>query len=864
MNDNNYLSGNKVEKLKEGKWIKSHCQMCFSACPILVYVEDGKAVKIKGDPNDLGTRGRLCARGLSGLTKLYDPNRIKTPLIRTNQEKGEGVDPKWREASWDEALDLVAKKLKEIRQENPNKLICSFWPWEKYIQSFAWCEAFGTKNGGFSFSGTSNQCANPNHFIGMLSHGALVEFPDLDYCKYLILIGTEYGFGSHQLFVRAAQQLSDARERGLKLIVIDPRLSVGAGRADEWIPIKPATDLAFLLTMIYLILHEYKLYDDSFLKKNTNAPYLLNSDRHFVEDPQTGKPLIWDSVDAKPKVFDDPSIKDFALEGEYSINGVSCIPAFEYLKNEVKQYNPEWAYEITDIPPNTIRRITKEFLEAANIGATITIDGVQYPLRPAALLSYRGLQAHTNGGIAMMAQAIIMMLIGGLSVPGGLLAKSMDDRRFGGEPAYLSKGKDGIVRPHATGWEFHTPFSFPPKRLDLREYCPLAFDLGHLVPLTILNPAQYGFDYKPEVLFLYHSNPLTNCGDLNVMREALKKLDLVITINIYLDESSDYADIVLPEHSYLERYNLSNFTYDMQGLQISQPVVPPLFNTKDGMDILIELAYRADFLFGENGFNAQLNRTLGLKEPFKLELNKKYTYEEILDIQAKSHSQGKKDLEWYKRNGNDFRPIRPNQKYLHYRDARLPIFFNYIKYVGDDLQKNLKKHQIEEKFNIKINWNQYKGIPYWEPSPIHENDPEFDLYLIAYKSYLTTYVDMATNPLIMEIAERDPYHLYIMINSETAEKKGLKDEDDVWLESKLAKVPGKVKLSEGIHPRTVAISQGFGRWTKHPVAQGKGIKYNLHLPINLSYSGLIGGSMETAVRVKIYKREKKDKGKDAK
>jgi len=853
------VSERNLEGSVEDKWVKSHCQMCFNACPISVHVKDGKAIKIMGDADDSNTHGRLCARGLSGLTKLYDPYRVKTPLIRTNSEKGEGIDPRWREASWDEALDLVAKKLKKIRRENPNKLICSLWPWEKYIQSFAWGEAFGTKNGGFSFSGTSNQCANPNHFIGMLSHGALVEFPDLDYCRYLIVLGSEYGFGSHQLFVRTTQQLADAREKGLKLVVVDPRLSVGAGRADEWIPIKPATDLAFLLAMIYLLLHEYKIHDVPFLKKSTNAPYLLNPDRHFAEDPGTGKPLIWDSIDGRAKVFDDPSIKDFALEGEYPINGVRYIPAFEYLKNEVKEYTPEWASEITDIPADRIRRITKEFVEAANIGGTTTIDGMQYPLRPAALLSYRGLQAHTNGGIAMMAQAVIMMLIGALSVPGGLLAKSMDDRRFGGEPAYLSKGKDGIVRPHATGWEFRTPFSFPPKRLDLREYCPLACDLGHLVPLTVLNPAQYGFDYEPEALFIYHSNPLMNCGDLNVMKQALKKLDMVITINIYLDESTDYADVVLPEHSYLERYNLSNFTYDMQGLQVSQPVVPPLYNTKEGMDILIELTYRADFLFGENGFNAHLNRTLGLKEPYRLDLYKKYTYEEILDIQAKCHSQGKRDLEWYKRHGNDFRPIRPDQKYLHYRDARLPLFFNYIKYVGDDLREDLKKHQIEERFDLRINWNQYKGVPYWEPSPIHENDPEFDLYLIAYKSYLTTFADMATNPLIVDIADRDPYHLYIMMNRDIAEKKGLQDGADVWLESRLAKVPGRVRLSEGIHPKTVAVSQGFGRWTKHPVAKGKGIQYNPHLSIKLSYSGMLGGSMETAARVKIYKRERGEK-----
>jgi len=832
--------------------------MCFNSCPIEVHVKNGIAVKIQGDPDDKLTNGRLCARGLSGLARLYDPHRLKKPLFRTNPEKGIGIDPKWKEVTWDEALNFVAEKLRKIRNENPNKLICSLWPYEKYIQSFAWGTAFGTSNGGFSFSGVSNQCANPNHFIGMLSHGALVEFPDLDYCQYLIILGSEFGMGSHQLFVRNARALANAREKGLKLVVVDPRLSVGAGKADRWLPIKPATDLALLLAMIYLLIHEYKIYDVPFLKNQTNAPYLLDQNGHFVLDRTTGKPLVWDSVDGKPKSYDDSSIKDYALEGEYKVNGLNCLPAFQLLKNGVKEYNPGWASEITDLSEKVIREVTKEFAEAANIGEKILIDGAEYPLRPAALLSYSGLQAHTNGGVAMMAQSIIMMLIGALGVPGGLLAKSMDDRRFGGHPAYLRKGEDGIVRPHATGWEFKTPFTFPPQRLDLREYCPLAFDLGHLVPLTVLDPGRYGFEYEPEALILVHTNPLTNSGDLNIVTEALKKLDFVVSINIYLDESTDFADVVLPEHSYLERYNLSNWTHDQQGLQISQPVIPPLYDTKDGMDILIELADRSDFLFGKEGFNARLNRTLGLKPPFELNLQRKYTYEEILDIQAKCHSDGEKNLSWYKEHGNDFRPVKPAQKYRIYKDARLPIYFNHIKYVGDELRENISKYGIEEKFRIKVNLDQYKGIPYWDSSPIHDDDPEFDLCLIAYKSYLTTYADMATNPIIMDVVEHDPYHLHIMMNRKTAEVKGLKDEDPVWLESRLAKVEARIRLTEGIHPNTVAISQGFGRMTRHPVAAKQGIKYNPHLPIELSYSGMLGGSMETAARVRIYKREEGD------
>lgn len=837
------------------RWIKSHCQQCFNSCGIVVQVKNGRPITIRGDVDDPNTHGHLCARGLAGVAKFYDPERLKKPLIRTNPKKGRDVDPGWREATWDEALNLIAAKLKHIREDNPSKLICSLWAYEKYIQAFAWSAAFGTANGGFSFSGVSNQCANPNHFVGMITHGALVEFPDLKYCKYLFLLGSEYGFGAYQAFVRIARELADARAKGLKLVVADPRLSVAAGKADEWLPIKPATDLALLLAMIHLLLHEYGIYDADWLKKGTNAPYLLGPDRHFVLDPKSQKPMVWDSIDNLAKPFDDPSINDFALEGEYIANGIKCITCFQHLKDETKTNTPEWAANICDIPAETIRRITREFGEAACIGQTIKIDGVDYPLRPVAILSYRGLQAHTNGTLAMMAQETVMMLVGALGVPGGLLPKSMDARRFGGAARSVPMGSDGMIQPAATGWHLYTPFSYPPKSLELRDYAPIACDMGHLVPLVTLDPKKYGLDYEPEALIIYHGNPFTNCGDITIIEQALKKLDLVVSINIYLDESTDFADVVLPEHCNLERYNLVNFTHDMEGLQVSQPVVDPIYDTMDGMDILIELAHRVGFLFSPNGFNAKLNRTLGLSEPYQLDLYRQYSYQEILDVQAKCHSNGQRDLAWYCEHGNDLRFLTPSQKYRIYGNARLPLFFNYIRTVGDELKNNLEKYQIEAKHGLKIRTDIYKGLPYWEPSPVHAPDNNFDFYIISYKSYMTTYADTATNPILMDVAKRDPYLMKVMINSEAGKRRGLRTGDLIWVESRYAKAKGIVGLTEGIHPETAAVSGGFGRWTKHPVAHGIGVSQNAHLAIDLEHSGFMSGSMETVGKVRIYKCE---------
>jgi anaerobic selenocysteine-containing dehydrogenase len=365
-------------------------------------------------------------------------------------------------------------------------------------------------------------------------------------------------------------------------------------------------------------------------------------------------------------------------------------------------------------------------------------------------------------------------------------------------------------------------------------------------------PEKYGIPYRPEALLMYHANPFTNAGDSATIEKALKQLDMVVSINLYLDESTDFADVVLSEHTYLERDNLINFSHDMQGLQIGQPVVPPLHDTKDGMDILIELADRSGFLGGPDGYNAALNRLLELRDHYALDTQRKYTYAEILDRQARCHSNGEKGLAWYREHGNDFRTLKPDEIYRIYRDARLPLFFNYIKDVGDELKANLEKHEVEKTFGLKINTDVYKGIPYWEPSPVHEPDGDYDFFLISYKNYMTTYADTATNPIMMEVSRRDPLLMRVVINAGTAKRKGIRDGDAVWVESRYARAKGVAGVTEGIHPQTAAISGGFGRWTRHPVAHGKGIAQNPHLPMDLKHTGMLGGSMETVGKVRIY------------
>ncbi len=113
------------------RWVRSACKMCLHGCGIKVHVQDGVVVKIEGDETNPDNMGKLCPKGNSGIMRLYDPHRVKTPLKRRNPKKGRGVDPQWQKISWEEALTTVATKLKNIRESDPRKLLCAFGDFQR-------------------------------------------------------------------------------------------------------------------------------------------------------------------------------------------------------------------------------------------------------------------------------------------------------------------------------------------------------------------------------------------------------------------------------------------------------------------------------------------------------------------------------------------------------------------------------------------------------------------------------------------------------------------------------------------------------------------------------------------------------------
>jgi molybdopterin-containing oxidoreductase family molybdopterin binding subunit len=160
-------------------------------------------------------------------------------------------------------------------------------------------------------------------------------------------------------------------------VVIDPMFSPAAERADEWVPIRPGTDAYVALSMLNCLLNEYHYYDAEHLRAHTNAPYLIRPDGRYVRDDKTGKPLVWDAGAGRPKPYDDPTVQECALVGSYVVGeGLTCQPAFQCLADHVKRYAPEEVKKISTVPAKTIRRLAREFGEAAGIGSTITLDAI--------------------------------------------------------------------------------------------------------------------------------------------------------------------------------------------------------------------------------------------------------------------------------------------------------------------------------------------------------------------------------------------------------------------------------------------------------------------------------------------------------
>ncbi len=841
----------------EDTWIPTTCEFCNRGpCLIKVRRVNGVAVNVEGNTDGPGFvemtpgRGRICPKPYALIQKLYNPYRIKNPMRRTNPQKGIGVDPKWVEISWDEALDTIAQEWRRIRADDMRKALFIRGGPGVGGMTGTWrilWKAFG--NPQILCTGNATRCDLGDHIWGTHTHQAMRCEPDAENCNYMIIMGRNpRGTGG----VKENVLYSSVQARGMKTVVIDPVLNVTAAKADEWIPIKPGTDLALQLAWINVILNEIGVIDIDFLKNLTNSPYLVGPDGYFVRDKTTNKVLVWDPVEGKAKTFDDNTIQDFAIFGVYVVEGVECRPALQMLKEHVRQYTPEWASSITDIPTGTIRRIAKEFVDNARIGSTINMGGVSFPYRPVAVKLGRSMSGNMRAYQNIQCCHIMAALVGALEVVGS----------HGGSPREtrvdeIIPGPDGMPR-----LEIH-PFTWPPVSWHMNEsLCPYTLGYDHpMSHLAYLNLAEPPTDFPilapvPEMAVIHRSNPVLSVGQPEVVAKALCRIPLLVKIAYVVDETTELADIVIPDHTDFEHYALGtarealNKAFDV--ITLRQPVVEPLHNTRDISDIATELADRAGFL---DDYNMAVNQGLKLSEPYKLEKGKKYTWVDMVDRQCKSATGGTHDLEWFKRNGAIAEPVSPERQYpIHQKmvaeKLRYPIpYWEHVKKTGEELAQNLAK--------VGVDWwptFEYVPLPIWVPSKAEEVSPEYNFYVAVSKALQFGWGNNSDNPWMIELGQHDLNQQGIMMHKGAAKAKGIRDGDKIWVESEVGKVKGKVKLIEGIRPDTILILGQFGQWST-PIARDTGrVSQTTLLPIRYSWTDpMTSGMQGQTVKAKVYK-----------
>lgn len=829
----------------DADWVPTTCRMCLVACQVLVRVEAGRVVNVIGDPDSPNNRGRMCAKGKSGIMNHYNRSRVTHPLRRTNPEKGIRVDPRWEEIPWDEAIDTIAARLKKVAAEDPRRLYLQTWADQDFA---AWLGALTSVVGTpYHQTGISGTCGKTIHSINYLTTGGWWDEVDFEHCDYLIDVGTQQGIATREGFNHAIPDCAAARvERGMKLVVVDPVGNNAAAKADEWLPIRPGTDAAFGLGMLHVLLNEARLFDAEFLARRTNAGYLVGPDRRYARDPERRAPLVFDLDSGSARVHDDPSLGAVALEGEFDVGGRALKPAFQLLKERVAEYPPEVVEPITTIPADRLRRIAREFGEAARIGATITIDGVELPYRPVCLNWCRGPQGHKHAWHHTWALQLVNVVVGCINVPGGYQSRAT---AIGWPDAsWPVVGQDGMLVPGSHSGKH--ALAFPgrpadrPGRLDLFELFPAAAHTRTFVPEVSKDPGTYGLDHRVEMLIHTAGNQITGgWADVNAVVDWYRSIDLVVGFAVEINETHELDDIVLPMPTYLE----SN-AFDSQDAvcgegvafhAVQQQVVPRPPGVREPIEVMMDVYERAGLL---DEVYLAMNRVLKLKPPYLLESGHRYTHGEVLDRQARSAYGPAFGWDWFKEHGILVWGRSVAERYPgSFVKGRIPIYMENFVDRGEELGVVLA--------DLGLSWDlvDYDPLPKFLPCEAYGQleRREIDAIGVHYKLPYVYGGQGNANPWIDELCEKLPQSYGALVNTRLAREKGIGDGDWIWLESPVGKARLRAHVTECVHPQVIGIAGHAGHWAGgKPLSRGKGVNFNSLVPYGAAHLDTISSSID--------------------
>lgn len=601
---------------------KTTCYMCACRCGINVHIKDGKIRYIEGNRDHPVNKGVLCAKGSAGIMQHYAPARLRAPLKRTGP-RGSG---KFEEISWDEALEIATGWLDNVRRDDPKKL--AFFTGRDQSQSLTgfWAQQFGTPNyaahGGFC---SVNMAAAGIMTIG----GAFWEFgaPDWDRTKLFVLFGVAEDHDSNPIKMGIAK----LKQNGARFVSVNPVRTGYSAVADNWIGIRPGTDGLLILAIVHELLKARRI-DVDYLVRYSNATWLVidapGTVEHglFARDGE-GKPLVFETVTEQVVAVGSKGARA-ALSGRVQLpDGRFATPSFQLLAERYldPKYAPEAVSAETGVAADSIRGLAAEIARVA-FDEAITIEQPWTDVhgqrhegfvgRPVSFHAMRGLSAHSNGFQTARALHMLQVLIGAVDCPGGF--------RF--EPPY-PKPVSAHPTPHGRAEHFgsNKPLSGPhlgfprgpedllvdaegrPTRIDKAFSWDAPFSVHGLMHMVIAN-AHAGDPYPVDVLFLYMANMAWNssmntAGVIRMLEDkdpvtGEYKIPKIIYSDAYASEMVAYADLVLPDTTYLERHDcislLDRPISEPDAVQdaIRWPVIEPDRNVRGFQSVLIDLGAR--------------------------------------------------------------------------------------------------------------------------------------------------------------------------------------------------------------------------------------------------------------------------------
>lgn len=773
------------------KIVKSVCHQCPARCGIDVSVTDGKVHAIYGSLTHPSSNGKLCPKGHLGMYILYDPDRIKGPMKRTNPKKGRNEDPKFVPISWDEALDAIAARLEALRARNEQHRFAILtgrgWGQSDAGLTGPFGRLYGTPN---ATLGHSSMCSDASKKAKLALDGNY-DYNAYDYrnTNYLLNFGAAF-LEAYRPLNNNLQTWGHIRTKApkTKVTVVDIRVTTTGAAADHLLLVKPATDGALALAFAHVILTE-GLWDKKFVGDFNDG----------VNRFRTG-----DAID--PATFT-----------EKWTSGL-----IEWWNAELKDRTPRWAAEITSIPEKQIIAVAREFATT----------------KPAMALFERGPTTHTNATYNGLSIHALNALIGSMYAKGGLMSQMSVP--YGGLPVKVEDYLDDAAKAAA---DRKMPRF---DRAGSKEW-PFAANMIQGIPTSQLE----GKPYKLDTLMFYLTNPIYSTPDCRRWEQALQDV-FVIETSPFPSETSAFADLLVPDNTYLERLQDCP-TYPWQGFPMTslrQPAVKPLYDTKTFGDTLIEVGKRMKGPMGE------YYKKLGSVENVVRHLAK--GFEKVPgDNGVNSFESWAEKGVWYKK------------PYL-YRQ----INGDFFEWDGVDYRKPMSEAEVKAKlfktpsgkFELKSSYlakhadyvveklgiaKEKVPFPQWV-EPKHSGGG--DLYFVSPKTPIHAEGRSANIPQAISIYQPvsgGRNEMFLEMHPRAARERGIKNGDRVKISSNVGSIYSRVHITPAARPDTVVLPFGFGHWAQGRWAKSRGANVSEIIP-NVS-DPISGLTSNYTVKVRVEK-----------